>query len=40
ALVSLGYKVYEVRQALKNLPAEAQRVEDRVKEALKLLGKK
>lgn len=40
ALVSLGYKVFEIREAMKNLPKEAVRVEDMVKETLKSLGKK
>ncbi len=40
ALVSLGYKVYEAREALKQVPTETKGVENRVKEALKRLGKK
>lgn len=39
-LVSLGYSVKEAREALKLLPPEAQTVEEKVKAALKLLGKK
>lgn len=40
ALVTLGYRVGEVRQAMKNLPPEIDKVEDKVKEALKILGRK
>ncbi len=40
ALVTLGYRVHEIRAALKGLPAETTKIEDRVKEALKLLGRK
>jgi len=40
ALVALGYKVYEAREAVKQLPAGIKSVEERVKEALKRLGKK
>jgi len=40
ALVSLGYRVYEVREVLQKLPAEIRGVENRVKETLKRLGKK
>ncbi len=40
ALVTLGYRVHEIRTALKNLPAETAKIEDKVKEALKLLGRK
>ena len=39
ALVSLGYKVQEAREAVKKLPKDIEGVENRVKEALKLLGK-
>jgi len=39
ALVVLGYKVYEAREALRQVPAETKGVENRVKEALKRLGK-
>lgn len=39
ALVSLGYRVYEVREVLQKLPAEIKGVENRVKETLKRLGK-
>ncbi len=40
ALVTLGYKVYEAREALKQVPETVKGVENRVKEALKRLGKK
>ena len=40
ALVAMGYKVYEAREALRHLPSETKGVENRVKEALKRLGKK
>lgn len=40
ALVALGYKVYEAREALKSLPEEVKGVENKVREALKRLGKK
>ena len=40
ALVSLGYRVYEVREILQKLPPEIKGVESRVKETLKRLGKK
>jgi len=40
ALVVLGYKVYEAREALKQVPETVKGVENRVKEALKRLGKK
>jgi len=39
ALVSLGYRVYEVREVLQKLPVEIRGVENRVKETLKRLGK-
>ena len=39
ALVSLGYKVQEAREAVKKLPKDIEGVENRVREALKLLGK-
>jgi len=39
ALISLGYKVQEAREAVKKLPKDIEGVENRVKEALKLLGK-
>ena len=40
ALVTLGYKVYEAREALKAVPETVKGVENRVREALKRLGKK
>ena len=40
ALVALGYKIYEAREALKQVPETIKGVENRVKEALKRLGKK
>jgi Holliday junction DNA helicase RuvA len=40
ALVTLGYKVYEAREALRQVPPEIKGVENKVKEALKRLGKK
>jgi len=40
ALVSLGYRVSEARGSLDKLPADINGVENRVKEALKRLGKK
>lgn len=39
-LVSLGYSVKEARAALQQVPEEAETVEEKVKVALKLLGKK
>ncbi|MDO8594404.1 MAG: Holliday junction branch migration protein RuvA [bacterium] len=39
ALKSLGYSHGEAREALKNIPKEAVSTSDRVKQALKLLGK-
>ncbi len=40
ALVTLGYKVYEAREALKQIPETIKGVENRIREALKRLGKK
>jgi len=40
ALVTLGYKVYEARDALKAVPESVKGVENRVRETLKRLGKK
>jgi len=40
ALISLGYKTKEAREVLKKVPKEVKGVENRVKEALKLLAKK
>lgn len=39
ALMSLGYKIQEARQILKKVPKKVEGVENRVREALKLLGK-
>jgi len=40
ALVVLGYKVFEAREALKQVPESIKGMENRVREALKRLGKK
>lgn len=40
ALVAMGYKVYEAREALKQVPETVKGMESRVREALKRLGKK
>jgi Holliday junction DNA helicase RuvA len=40
ALVALGYKVYEAREALKAVPETVKGVENQVREALKRLGKR
>ncbi|MBU1102699.1 Holliday junction branch migration protein RuvA [Patescibacteria group bacterium] len=40
ALVVLGYKVYEARDALKQVPETIKGVENRVRETLKRLGKR
>jgi len=40
ALVALGYKVYEARDALKQVPQDIKGVENKVRETLKRLGKK
>jgi len=40
ALLSLGYSVTEAREALKHIPADVKGVSDRVRQALKNLGKK
>ncbi|MAF20375.1 MAG: Holliday junction branch migration protein RuvA [Parcubacteria group bacterium] len=39
ALIGLGYTNHQVREALKQIPSKVKKVEDRVKQALKLLGK-
>ena len=39
ALKSLGYGQYESRQALKELPKDVTRTNEKIKEALKILGK-
>lgn len=38
-LKTLGYKPYEIREALKNIPKDSVGTSQRVKEALKILGK-
>lgn len=40
ALVVLGYKISEAREAIKQVPPSVKGVENRVKEALRSLGKK
>ncbi|MBU2037345.1 Holliday junction branch migration protein RuvA [Patescibacteria group bacterium] len=40
ALVAMGYKIYEAREALKQVPESVKGMENRVREALKRLGKK
>jgi|SRR3989338_7452166 len=40
AIVALGYKVYEAREALKQVPADIKGVENKIRETLKRLGKK
>jgi Holliday junction DNA helicase RuvA len=39
ALISLGYKLKDAREVLKKVPKDIEGVEDRVREALKMLGK-
>ncbi|MBI2676411.1 MAG: Holliday junction branch migration protein RuvA [Candidatus Yanofskybacteria bacterium] len=39
ALVALGYSAYQGREALKEVSADAKTSEDKIKEALKILGK-
>lgn len=39
ALTGLGYKLKEARETLKKVPKEVEGVENRVREALKLLGR-
>ena len=39
ALTSLGYNAYEVKQILSDIPKDLSDTEDRIKYALKLLGK-
>jgi len=38
-LISLGYPTNKAREALKQIPSKIKKVEDRIKEALKILGK-
>jgi len=40
ALVTLGYRISEAREAIKQVPLEIKGVENRIREALKRLGKK
>jgi len=40
ALIGLGYKLSEAREALKSVPSHFQDVGEKIKEALKILGKK
>lgn len=40
ALMSLGYQQHEIREALKDLPPTAIDTNSRIKEALKILGRK
>lgn len=39
ALVGLGYLERDVREVLKSLPGEIDKMEDKIKQALKILGK-
>ena len=39
ALISLGYKVQEAREALKKIPKEVEEAGDKIREALKFLGR-
>lgn len=39
-LINLGYQKRTAREALNSLPKSIQKIEDRLKEALKILGKK
>ncbi|MBU1563574.1 Holliday junction branch migration protein RuvA [Patescibacteria group bacterium] len=38
ALVSLGYSNYQANQALKQVPVKVKEIENRIKEALRILG--
>jgi len=40
ALIGLGYKLHEAREVLKKIPDDFKDVADKVREALKILGKK
>jgi len=40
ALVSLGYAQTDVREALKQMPERVEKMEEKIKKALKILGKK
>jgi holliday junction DNA helicase RuvA len=39
ALEGLGYKIYDIREVLRQLPKELESSEDKIKSALKMLGK-
>lgn len=39
ALVGLGYTNYQVREALKQVPDKVKKIEQRIKDALKILGR-
>ena len=39
ALASLGYTKYQARDALKQVPTKVKEIENRIKEALRILGK-
>lgn len=39
ALVGLGYTTHQAREALREVPSKVKNIEDRIKQALKLLGK-
>ena len=39
ALLSLGYGERDVREAVRKIPADLERMEDKIKSALKYLGK-
>lgn len=39
ALLSLGYSERDVREAIRKIPADLERMEDKIKSALKYLGK-
>jgi Holliday junction DNA helicase RuvA len=40
ALIALGYNEFQVRTAVKKIPAKIENVNERVKEGLKILGRK
>ncbi|MDD5589675.1 MAG: Holliday junction branch migration protein RuvA [Candidatus Portnoybacteria bacterium] len=40
ALATLGYKVYEAREAIRQVPEDVKGIENRIKEAMKRLGRK
>ena len=39
ALISLGYRLQDAREALKKIPEEVNEISDKIKHALKILGK-